>query len=85
MCIRDRYIKHALGAKYYVRYMDDFIILSPDKHQLREWLAEIEKFLRERLKLELNPKTAILSAKKMCIRDSSMEVSIFYNKEYLGV
>ena len=61
--ILDQYIKHALGAKYYVRYMDDFIILSPDKHQLREWLAEIEKFLRERLKLELNPKTAILSAK----------------------
>lgn len=61
--ILDQYIKHTLGAKYYVRYMDDFIILSPDKHQLREWLAEIEKFLRERLKLELNPKTAILSVK----------------------
>lgn len=61
--ILDQYIKHTLGAKYYVRYMDDFIILSPDKYQLREWLAEIEKFLRERLKLELNPKTTILSAK----------------------
>lgn len=59
----DKFIKHTLHIKYYVRYMDDFIILSPDKHQLREWLAEIERFLRERLKLELNPKTAILSAK----------------------
>lgn len=31
----DQYIKHTLGAKYYMRYMDDFIILSPDKEQLR--------------------------------------------------
>lgn len=59
----DQYIKHTLGAKYYVRYMDDFIILSPDKEQLRHWLADIERFLRDELKLELNPKTTILAAK----------------------
>ena len=43
--------------------MDDFIILSPDKEQLRRWLADIERFLREELRLELNPKTTILAAK----------------------
>ena len=59
----DQYIKHTLGAKYYMRYMDDFIILSPDKEQLRRWLADIERFLRDELKLELNPKTTILAAK----------------------
>lgn len=59
----DQYIKHKLGAKYYMRYMDDFIILSPDKEQLRRWLADIERFLRDELKLELNPKTTILAAK----------------------
>ena len=59
----DKYIKHTLGVKAYIRYMDDFIILSPDKDQLRDWLAAIEVFLREELKLELNPKTAILAAK----------------------
>lgn len=59
----DKYIKHALGAKQYIRYMDDFIILSQDKDQLREWLADIESFLRDELKLELNPKTTILAAK----------------------
>ena len=32
--------------------MDDFVILSPDKEQLRNWLARIEQFLREELKLE---------------------------------
>ena len=59
----DQYIKHTLGAGMYMRYMDDFIILSPDKEELRRWLADIERFLREELILELNPKTAILCAK----------------------
>ncbi|MGI6094559.1 MAG: reverse transcriptase domain-containing protein [Lachnospiraceae bacterium] len=59
----DQYIKHTLGAKHYMRYMDDFILLSPDKEQLRRWLADIERFLRDELKLELNPKTTILAAK----------------------
>lgn len=59
----DQYVKHTLGAEHYIRYMDDFIILSPDKEQLRSWLADIERFLRDELQLELNPKTTILAAK----------------------
>lgn len=59
----DQYAKHTLGVGMYVRYMDDFIILSPDKEKLRYWLAEIERFLRDELRLELNPKTTILAAK----------------------
>ena len=59
----DQFIKHELGVEAYIRYMDDFVILSPDKEQLRSWLARIEQFLREELKLEFNPKTTILAAK----------------------
>ena len=59
----DKYVKHTLGAKQYIRYMDDFIILSPDKGELRRWLADIEAFLRDELRLALNPKTTILAAK----------------------
>lgn len=44
------------GTKIYER-------ISPDKEQLRNWLARIEQFLREELKLEFNPKTTILAAK----------------------
>lgn len=51
----------ATGTNQYL--MDDFVILSPDKEQLRSWLARIEQFLREELKLEFNPKTTILAAK----------------------
>lgn len=43
----DQFIKHELGVEAYIRYMDDFVILSPDKEQLRNWLARIEQFLRE--------------------------------------
>ena len=59
----DQYIKHTLGVNEFERYMDDFIILNPDKEKLRYWLAEIERFLRDELRLELNPKTKILAAK----------------------
>ena len=59
----DRFIKNTLGVKHYVRYMDDFILLCQDKGQLREWLAAIETFLQDELRLELNPKTTILAVK----------------------
>lgn len=59
----DQFVKHELKVKYYVRYMDDFIILSEDPAELRRLLAEIENFLKRELKLELNPKTTILAAK----------------------
>lgn len=36
----DQFIKHELGVEAYIRYMDDFVILSPDKEQLRNWLAQ---------------------------------------------
>lgn len=32
----DKFVKHTLHIKYYIRYMDDFIILSPDLAQLKE-------------------------------------------------
>lgn len=59
----DQFVKHELKVKYYVRYMDDFIILSEDPAELRRLLAEIENLLKRELKLELNPKTTILAAK----------------------
>lgn len=61
--ILDQYIKHELGVRYYIRYMDDFIILSEDPEELRELLIKIDTFLRDRLRLSLNPKTTILAAK----------------------
>ena len=53
----DQYIKHILKVKYYVRYMDDFILLLPDKNTCKEYKAKIEAFLKENLELELNHKS----------------------------
>jgi len=58
----DQFIKHKLKIKYYIRYVDDFIILYNSKEQLEKWKKEIQDFLREKLKLELHPdKSKIIS------------------------
>ena len=51
----DQFMKHILKAKYYIRYADDFVILSQDKTWLEELLPKIADFLFERLKLDLHP------------------------------
>ena len=50
----DYFVKHNLKAKYYIRYVDDFIILHQYKEQLEIWKQEINNFLKENLKLELH-------------------------------
>ena len=59
----DKYCKHELRIHYYARYMDDIIIMDNDLNRLHEWKAKIEAFLKERLKLDLNNKTAIHKVK----------------------
>ena len=49
----DHWIKEHLRVKYYYRYADDLVILSGDKSYLHELRSEIEKYLRDELKLEL--------------------------------
>ncbi len=51
----DQFMKHKMKAKYYIRYADDFVILSPDKSWLEELLPKIGDFLLEILNLELHP------------------------------
>lgn len=55
----DQYCKRVLGIHYYVRYMDDVIILHEDKKQLHEWKRLIDEFLQNNLRLDLNDKTCI--------------------------
>jgi RNA-directed DNA polymerase len=55
----DHYVKNVRGVKFYVRYMDDFLILHESKAFLWSLLADIEEFLQTRLALTLNAKTRI--------------------------
>lgn len=43
----DHYIKEQLHARYYIRYMDDFWILSHDLEDLKNDLGEITEKIRE--------------------------------------
>lgn len=51
----DHYIKEKLHAKLYIRYMDDFIIISHDRVYLEECRRAVEKQL-ESIGFGLNPK-----------------------------
>lgn len=54
----DHFIKERLHIKYYIRYMDDFILIHPDKEYLEYCLMEINKHVTT-LGLELNKKTTL--------------------------
>lgn len=56
----DHFIKEQLHIKYYVRYMDDFILIHQDKAYLKYCLYMINSFLTKE-KLVLNRKTSISS------------------------
>ncbi len=51
----DHSVKRNLKIKYYIRYADDFIILSEDKLKLESLLSPISNFLDNNLKLFLHP------------------------------
>ena len=51
----DQFVKHRLKAKYYLRYADDFVILSDDKEWLESQVRPIGDFLSDSLKLTLHP------------------------------
>ena len=55
----DLYAKRVLQLHYYVRYMDDIIVLLDDKDRLRETYHKLSDYLESHLLLRFNHKTAI--------------------------
>ena len=55
----DRFIKEELGCKYYIRYMDDGIILDSNKERLKDILRILESIVNREYLLEFNNKTKI--------------------------
>ncbi len=61
----DQFVKNELKAKYYIRYVDDFVILYDNKTILENYKEKIDSFLKEKLQLELHPtKSKILLLNK---------------------
>jgi len=58
--VLDQYVKHQLGVRHYIRYVDDFIFLDESADRLNEVLADVTAFLPARLGVTLNPRKTIL-------------------------
>ncbi len=56
----DQFVKHGLRVKHYIRFADDFVLLSPSKRALEELLPKLKDYLRGKLRLELHPKKITL-------------------------
>lgn len=56
----DHFIKEKLGCKYYIRYMDDLVILGNDKEELKNVFENVSKYI-ESFDLNVNNKSGIYS------------------------
>jgi RNA-directed DNA polymerase len=57
----DQFVKHHLKVKHYVRYVDDFVLLSESKAQLESWKDQIAVFLEQTLQLSLKADSKLAS------------------------
>jgi RNA-directed DNA polymerase len=56
----DQFVKKELKCEYYVRYVDDFILLSESKEELLNWFWKIKDFVESRLLLNLKNEINLL-------------------------
>jgi retron-type reverse transcriptase len=59
----DHFIKEQCREKFYARYMDDFLVLHDEKARLHQLMCQIDEFVHDQLKLNLNPRTGIFPGK----------------------
>lgn len=55
----DRLVKENMRVKHYIRYMDDCILIHPDKAFLEDCLKQMQALIEDKLKLKLNSKTRV--------------------------
>lgn len=56
----DQFVKHRIGCRHYVRYVDDFVLLHDSAQWLNDAKAQISDFLQRRLAVRLNEGKTIL-------------------------
>jgi RNA-directed DNA polymerase len=56
----DQHVKHRIGARHYVRYVDDMLLVHESPQWLNAALAAIDTFLADELHCRLNPRKTIL-------------------------
>ncbi len=56
----DQFIKRGLKIKNYIRYADDFVILSDERDNLEKVFLKIDEFLKSELNLRFHPEKVIM-------------------------
>ncbi len=51
----DHYIKEVLRIPFYIRYMDDMLLLENDKEKLQRAVSAVQLYVQQMLNLELKP------------------------------
>jgi retron-type reverse transcriptase len=55
----DNYVKRILKVKYYIRYVDDFVLFDTSKERLQKLYIKIKEYLLKNLDLELRVDTKL--------------------------
>ena len=77
----DYFVKYKLKAKYYIRYVDDFVILHNDCKILENYKSIINNYIQSELNLEIHPgKSKII---KLASGISLLGYRIFYYHKLL--
>lgn len=64
----DRFIKHKMGCKAYLRYGDDFVIFSRNKNSLVSIKEQTTDFIESKLRLNLHSKNNLIVETKHGLR-----------------
>jgi len=77
----DGFVKHKLKVKYYLRYVDDFVILDSNKEKLESYKLQIDEFLKSKLSIQLHED----KSKIYCLGDSMafLGFRVFYYHKLL--
>jgi RNA-directed DNA polymerase len=67
----DLFVKGTVKAEYYIRYVDDFVILGCEEEELESFKRRIDEFLESRLKLQLH-------------KDKSKIIKLGHSMTFLG-
>jgi hypothetical protein len=57
----DQFVKHQLKCRYYLRYVDDLVLVDREIGKLQEWQDAITNFVGERLALAINARATRLA------------------------
>ncbi|MCL4374540.1 reverse transcriptase/maturase family protein [Patescibacteria group bacterium] len=60
----DHFVKETLKVRWYARYMDDFLVIHPDKNYLKQLKDDIKLFLEYHLQLELSANKVVVQNTK---------------------